>query len=479
MASQPLEECYVPGTLQNRLAPYALLVLASYSGGFPLLLLCIFHYFKDKIIADQVLRAHDKGDSVRTNRFYFLRMAFGKVYYMFRPKYFRWSITVILRKFALSVIFLMFNDDVTFQVASILGIVFVNFVLQVRYMPYMGVREKAVVIRQEAEERILSEIKRLERAQLLVRINGKSYYELMHRMRVEIDEQEKIMNKHKHDLFNLNTIETVLLGALVFLCLCAVMTNSKYLLERDYSSHSMVIVCVAIAIIGLTSLYFIVSVMHEIKSSSVKRKTRREMLWARVKSNSAKIRGMNARLLKSKKLAVLKTSTSVQPKTFVEKANQLGSATAVPKNLRRTAAGASKITPKPNPSVILGNDKVASKIEHEMPVEKEQKVTLSPSSSDASSILSSSDAEVFSSSEAESSTSGSDNDMKETLTSQLNTRHLDDDDVSEISASVGVSNISDEESDSTSQSGSGGSGKSDASSRQQTSSDDAPSLFNH
>jgi hypothetical protein len=479
MASQPLEECYVPGTLQNRLAPYALLVLASYSGGFPLLLLCIFHYFKDKIIADQVLRAHDKGDSVRTNRFYFLRMAFGKVYYMFRPKYYRWSITVILRKFALSVIFLMFNDDVTFQVASILGIVFVNFVLQVRYMPYMGVREKAVVIRQEAEERILSEIKRLERAQLLVRINGKSYYELMHRMRVEIDEQEKIMNKHKHDLFNLNTIETVLLGALVFLCLCAVMTNSKYLLERDYSSHSMVIVCVAIAIIGLTSLYFIVSVMHEIKSSSVKRKTRREMLWARVKSNSAKIRGMNARLLKSKKLAVLKTSTSVQPKTFVEKANQLGSATAVPKNLRRTAAGASKITPKPNPSVILGNDKVASKIEHEMPVEKEQKVTLSPSSSDASSILSSSDAEVFSSSEAESSTSGSDNDMKETLTSQLNTRHLDDDDVSEISASVGVSHISDEESDSISQSGSNGSGRSDASSRQQTSSDDAPSLFNH
>lgn len=169
----------------------------------------------------------------------------------------------------------------------------------------------------------------------------------------------------------------------------------------------------------------------------------------------------------------------MQPKTFVEKANQLGSATAVPKNLRRTAAGASKITPKPNPSVILGNDKVASKIEHEMPVEKEQKVTLSPSSSDASSILSSSDAEVFSSSEAESSTSGSDNDMKETLTSQLNTRHLDDDDVSEISASVGVSHISDEESDSISQSGSNGSGRSDASSRQQTSSDDAPSLFNH
>merc|ERR1711871_1171657 len=292
MVSQPLEECYIENSLQTRLTPYAIAVITGYGLGFPIILLLIFHCYGKKIMADQVLRAHDRGDNQRTNRFFFLRIAFGKVYYMFRPKYFRWSITVIFRKFALSVIFMIFNDDTTFQVAAILGIIFINFVLQVRFMPYMGVREKAAVIREEAEERILSEIKRLERAQLLVRINGKSYYELMHKMRLEIDEQERIMSKHRHDFFNLNTIETMLLGALVFLCLCAVMTNSKYLLERDYSSHSMIIVCVAIAIIVLTSMYFVVSVLLEIRSSSMKRKTRREMLWARIKSNSAKIRGM-------------------------------------------------------------------------------------------------------------------------------------------------------------------------------------------
>ena len=192
---------------------------------------------------------------------------------------------------------MIFNDDTTFQVAAILGIIFVNFVLQVRFMPYMGVREKAAVIREEAEERILSEIKRLERAQLLVRINGKSYYELMHKMRLEIDEQERIMSKHRHDFFNLNTIETMLLGALVFLCLCAVMTNSKYLLLRDYSLHSMVVVCVALAIIATTSLYFFLAFVHEIRTAAKKKKTRREMLWARIKSNSAKIRGMKGKLL--------------------------------------------------------------------------------------------------------------------------------------------------------------------------------------
>ena len=272
MVSQPLEECYIENTLQTRLTPYAIAVITGYSLGFPIILLLIFHCYGKKIMADQVLRAHDRGDNQRTNRFFFLRIAFGKVYYMFRPKYFRWSITVIFRKFALSVIFMIFNDDTTFQVAAILGIIFINFVLQVRFMPYMGVREKAAVIREEAEERILSEIKRLERAQLLVRINGKSYYELMHKMRLEIDEQERIMSKHRHDFFNLNTIETMLLGALVFLCLCAVMTNSKYLLLRDYSLHSMVVVCVALAIIATTSLYFFLAFVHEIRTAAKKEK---------------------------------------------------------------------------------------------------------------------------------------------------------------------------------------------------------------
>jgi hypothetical protein len=186
----------------------------------------------------------------------------------------------------------------------------------------MGVREKAVVIRQEAEERILSEIKRLERAQLLVRINGKSYYELMHKMRLEIDEQEKIMSKHRHDFFNLNTIETMLLGALVFLCLCAVMTNSKYLLLRDYSIHSLVVVCVALTIIVSTTLYFLSALIHEIKSTAKKKKTRREMLWARIKSNSAKIRGMkglkNARMNNSP-FALSKFVKKTEPPEMREK----------------------------------------------------------------------------------------------------------------------------------------------------------------
>jgi hypothetical protein len=45
-------------------------------------------------------------------------------------------------------------------------------------------------------------------------------------------------------------------------------------------------------IIVSTTLYFLSALIHEIKSTAKKKKTRREMLWARIKSNSAKIRGM-------------------------------------------------------------------------------------------------------------------------------------------------------------------------------------------
>jgi hypothetical protein len=76
--------------------------------------------------------------------------------------------------------------------AITLFVVFLAFSYHVDNDPFMGMLEKAKIVRKEAEETILREIKKLERAQLLVRINGKAYYQLMHSMRLQIDEQEKL-----------------------------------------------------------------------------------------------------------------------------------------------------------------------------------------------------------------------------------------------------------------------------------------------
>ena len=53
---------------------------------------------------------------------------------------------------------------------------------------------------------------------MLVRVSGGSYAKLFHHMRSQIDEQDRIISKHRQDFLNLNTVEVVLLGSAVLLC---------------------------------------------------------------------------------------------------------------------------------------------------------------------------------------------------------------------------------------------------------------------
>ena len=97
----------------------------------------------------------------------------------------------------------MFKENPTYQLAGTLAVVFAAFVLQVKNMPFLDVKERARLMREEAEQKILDEILRLERQSLLVRVNGSSYSKIMHTMRMQIEDQEKIMSKHRNDHFNL------------------------------------------------------------------------------------------------------------------------------------------------------------------------------------------------------------------------------------------------------------------------------------
>ena len=97
----------------------------------------------------------------------------------------------------------LFKENPTYQLAATLALMFVAFIFQVKASPYLDVREKAKLMRIQAEKNILSEVLRLERQSLLVRVQGQSYSQLMHTMRAQIDEQDKIMAKHKNDMFNL------------------------------------------------------------------------------------------------------------------------------------------------------------------------------------------------------------------------------------------------------------------------------------
>ena len=146
---------------------------------------------------------HGKGGSSLTNPNYALRRACGQLYGVFQPKFYQWSLFLITRKLLLCAIGVMFKENPTYQLAGTLAVVFAAFILQIKNSPFLDVKERARLMRDEAEQKILDEILRLERQSLLVRVNGSSYGQIMHTMRLQIEEQEKIMAKHRNDHFNL------------------------------------------------------------------------------------------------------------------------------------------------------------------------------------------------------------------------------------------------------------------------------------
>jgi hypothetical protein len=289
MVAEPLEECYKPGGLQAKLLPYAYLVLLIYGFGFPMSIGLLFLLCKKKIAADQKLNVHDKGGTSLSNPNYAFRRACGQLYGVFQPRFYLWSIFLIVRKLLLCAISVMFKENPTYQLAGTLAVVFAAFVLQVKNMPFLDVKERARLMREEAEQKILDEILRLERQSLLVRVNGSSYSKIMHTMRMQIEDQEKIMSKHRNDHFNLNTVEITLLGCAVTLCLSGIMFDSPFLSDGSTPLRGVVLSYFSLSVIIFSILYFVLAFLFEIKQSKVKKKTKRQVLWSKLKGMKHKI----------------------------------------------------------------------------------------------------------------------------------------------------------------------------------------------
>ena len=218
MASRPLEKCYVEGSMQSRLSPIAITVIIVYGIGFPGGIFLAFYFLRNRIKEDQWLRVHGLGDSYARNKNLSLRKSCGQMYRMYQPRFYLWSTLILIRKLLLCAIAVMFRDNPTYQMASTLSLMFAAFIMQVKAKPYLDSKEKAHLMRQEAESKILAEILRLERQSMLVRASGDSYAKLLHQMRSQIDEQDKIISQHRQDFLNLNTVELVLLASAVILC---------------------------------------------------------------------------------------------------------------------------------------------------------------------------------------------------------------------------------------------------------------------
>ena len=72
-----------------------------------------------------------------TNPVYRVRMRYKKIYEDFKPEFYYWRITLMARKFFLAGTTLYFNRSPMFQASTAIGILFIAYVLQARFKPYL------------------------------------------------------------------------------------------------------------------------------------------------------------------------------------------------------------------------------------------------------------------------------------------------------------------------------------------------------
>ncbi|KAI9993263.1 hypothetical protein PInf_015341 [Phytophthora infestans] len=153
-------QCFKPGGIHMQLFPFAVLAFVVYSLGYPLFVLLTLSRNRALVMEDQLLRAMQRGTSRRTNpNCWVFRKKFSKLYYQFKPDYWFWMVLIILRKFLLAGIGLLFRQDPVFQLATATFVLFVNYALQVRCRPYMSAYETQRVLADYAK-RVLLETRR-------------------------------------------------------------------------------------------------------------------------------------------------------------------------------------------------------------------------------------------------------------------------------------------------------------------------------
>ena len=298
MASMPLEECNVPGGLQLRVLPAALIFLVAYCIGFPIIVLVIFYRDSHIIFEDQVLRAHGRGMHPLSNTNYEFRQRFSRLYYQYKPTCYWWIIVIVLRKFAICFAGVALRNSATFQLCFALVVMFGAFVLQVVYHPFLGIRERGHLLREENTKNMAYEAKRL-RAMLVVQrmldddIRGDDLafqHQMAQQDKIRSLDSEReaidliIHRKHRW-WFNENNIELTLLGASVLVPLAGIMFNSRYLERPGTETSKSVITYTVIVVVVSSVVYFIAVFTHAIFHTREANRISPQIYWARLRIN--------------------------------------------------------------------------------------------------------------------------------------------------------------------------------------------------
>ncbi len=90
----------MPGGTQRTLMAPAVASLVVYVAGYPLAMAVGLWRNRELIVEDQLLRAKGVGNDRLSNpSAYSLRRMYSRVYYMWKPDYYFWTVCVLVRKF--------------------------------------------------------------------------------------------------------------------------------------------------------------------------------------------------------------------------------------------------------------------------------------------------------------------------------------------------------------------------------------------
>lgn len=280
-------ECFV-SPVHQLLLPFAFVSAIVYVAGYPLFAVLLLRSNRLLVKTDQILRARgaqstqDKRMLPEVAKF---RMRWHRLYYLFKPGKWYWIFCILMRKFLIVFTALMFRSTPIYQMATALLVMFAAYALQVRHNPYMSPGDHEAVladhqlrssfpVKAGAEPSMHHKIAALmdehdaKHAKGLAMRRAATWRAAAEtKFRAEASSGQLDASILASFLIDYNTVEAVLLGCSVLVCLSGIMfLSDRYsgdllqYYQREYDGLAITVATLMVASI----VYFVFVLVLEI-----------------------------------------------------------------------------------------------------------------------------------------------------------------------------------------------------------------------
>jgi len=293
--------CGAPGGPQVRLVPFAITFLVLYTFGYPAYIAITLRRNALLVREDQYLRAYEVGYVRKTNPdCYDMRKRYSKLYYQFKPRYSTfWILVLLMRKFWIAFAFILFRGNPSFQLAVVLLVLFTSIVFQVLWRPFLSTGDRPGIVREldAMAERSIKEPVFAQYREIQRRVQECMTLDVEHRRRMKQTKQGaqlfsnfsedsgknlgmSLVNKPKEKVSrsvaaarwftNLNTLEFILLGCGILVCLAGIMfeasaRDNRALVRGQVDAITWIVVIVVI----FSLVYYVIFFAAEVAPAAL------------------------------------------------------------------------------------------------------------------------------------------------------------------------------------------------------------------